>query len=54
MYVNDNLLIAIFMLIFSNLAVCLLIIIVGLQIYHRQGYISDVFDRIVKEFSIDK
>lgn len=53
MYVNDNLLIAIFMLIFSNIAVCMLIITVGLKIYQRQGYISSVFDNIVKNCSKD-
>lgn len=51
MYVNYNLLIAIFMLIFSNIATCILIITVGLKIYQRQGYISTVFDNIVKNYS---
>ena len=51
MFVNDNLLIAIFMLIFSNIAVCMLIITVGLKIYQRCGYISNVFDNIVKNFN---
>lgn len=51
MFVSENLLIAIFLLIFSNIATCMLIIKVGLKIYQIQCYISDVFDNIVNNYS---
>ena len=55
MVVNENLLIAIFLLIFSNLAVFLLIIFVGSSIYEKQKLLMDAFQNIVGQyFKVEK
>ena len=50
MFVNENLLIAIFLLIFSNIAVFLLIIFAGASIYEKQKLLMEAFEDIVSQY----